>query len=53
VASVRKLVKTKVRVRFDFSPPAQPGWYAYAVRLSAWANPQRAETLVGAVFRVD
>ena len=52
VASARRLVRAKWQTAFELPSPTAPGWYAYAVRLSAWANPERTQTLVGAVFRV-
>ena len=38
--------------RFEFHGKLKPGFYVYAIRLTAAMNPGRAQTLVSNVFRV-
>ncbi|PWU25518.1 MAG: hypothetical protein C5B48_00870 [Candidatus Rokuibacteriota bacterium] len=52
VRTVSKAVKAGWTPRFEFRGRLKPGWYVYAIRLQAQMNPNRAETLVSARFRV-
>lgn len=47
-----KFVKAGYNPRFEFHGQLQPGYYVYAVRLTAEMNPNRTQTLVSPVFRV-
>jgi hypothetical protein len=47
-----KLVKAGYTPRFEFRGRLQPGYYVFAIRLSAAMNPARSQTLVSRVFKV-
>jgi hypothetical protein len=50
--SAGKLVKAGYNPRFEFHGQLAPGYYVYAVRLTAEMNASRVQTLVSPVFRV-
>jgi hypothetical protein len=52
VRSDAKLVKAGWSPRFQFRGRLKPGWYVFAVRLTAAMNAGRSETIVSASFRV-
>ena len=47
-----KLVKAGYTPRFEFRGRLKPGYYVFAIRLSAAMNPARSQTLVSRVFNV-
>jgi hypothetical protein len=52
VLTARTLVKARYTPRLEFRGQLAPGYYTYAVRLSATTSPSRARTLVSNVFRI-
>jgi hypothetical protein len=53
VRTTQKLVKANNSPRFEFHGKLRPGYYVYAIRLSAELNPSRSTTLVSRVFAVN
>lgn len=52
VRTTFKLVKASYRPRFEFRGKLKPGYYVFAVRLTADMNPSRSQTFVSPAFRV-
>ena len=52
VRTTFKLVKASYWPRFEFRGKLKPGYYVFAVRLTADMNPSRSQTFVSSTFRV-